>query len=163
MRNDFLSLLCQEKALGTERLQRNFIYHQKHPATYKEISGQKSLSIVQFSIRSHLNKRLRLWPLRIQRPSMSLSSPFTPLYYRSRLLGSLPGGSEVAGDVRDMPSIPGSGRCPGGGSGNPFQHSGLGNPMDRGAWMSPSPASSFFLYISSPTKLIGENRLGFLF
>ena len=75
------------------------------------------------------------------------------LYYRSRLLGSLPGGSEVAGDVRDMPSIPGSGRCPGGGSGNPFQHSGLGNPIDRGAWMSPSPASSFFLYISSSSPI----------
>ena len=85
------------------------------------------------------------------------------LYYRFRLLGSLPGGSEVAGDVRDMPSIPGSGRSPGRGSGNPFQYSCLGNPMDRGAWMSPCLASSFFLYISSPTKLIGENRLGFLF
>lgn len=50
MRNNFLSLLCQEKALGTERLQSNFIYHQKHPATYKEINGQNPLSIVQFSL-----------------------------------------------------------------------------------------------------------------
>ena len=30
--------------------------------------------------------------------------------------------------------IPGSGRSPGEGNGNPFQHSSLENPMDRGAW-----------------------------
>ena len=30
--------------------------------------------------------------------------------------------------------IPGSGRSPGEGNGNPLQHSCLGNPMDRGAW-----------------------------
>jgi len=33
-----------------------------------------------------------------------------------------------------MGSIPGSGRSPGGGHGNPLQYSRLGNPMDRGAW-----------------------------
>ena len=33
-----------------------------------------------------------------------------------------------------MGSIPGSGRYPQGGNGNPLQHSCLGNPMDRGAW-----------------------------
>ena len=39
-----------------------------------------------------------------------------------------------AGDIRDVGSIPGSGRAPGGGHGNPFQYSCLQNPMDRGAW-----------------------------
>ena len=39
-----------------------------------------------------------------------------------------------AGDVRDAVSIPGSGRFPGGGQGNPVQYSCLENPMDRGAW-----------------------------
>ena len=39
-----------------------------------------------------------------------------------------------AGDMRDTGSINGSGRCPGGGNGNPFQYSCLENPMDRGAW-----------------------------
>ena len=34
----------------------------------------------------------------------------------------------------DPGSIPGSGRPPGGGNGNPLQYSCLGNPMDRGAW-----------------------------
>jgi len=39
-----------------------------------------------------------------------------------------------AGDVRDMDSIPGSGRSPGGSHGNPLQYSCLENPGDRGAW-----------------------------
>ena len=39
-----------------------------------------------------------------------------------------------AGDTGDTGSIPGSGRSSGGGNGNPFQFSCLGNPMDRGAW-----------------------------
>ena len=39
-----------------------------------------------------------------------------------------------AGDVRDVGLIPGSGRSPGGGQGNPPQNSCLENPMDRGAW-----------------------------
>ena len=39
-----------------------------------------------------------------------------------------------AGDIRDMGSIPGLGRYPGGGHGNPFQYSCLEKPMDRGAW-----------------------------
>ena len=36
-----------------------------------------------------------------------------------------------AGDVRDKGSIPGSGRSPGGGHGNPLQNSYLDNPVDR--------------------------------
>ena len=39
-----------------------------------------------------------------------------------------------AGDAGDMDSIPGLGRCPGVGNGNPLQDSCLGNPMDKGAW-----------------------------
>ena len=39
-----------------------------------------------------------------------------------------------AGDIRYGGSIPGSGRSPGGGHGNPLQCSCLENPMDRGAW-----------------------------
>ena len=39
-----------------------------------------------------------------------------------------------AEDVRDVGSIPGSGRSPGGRHGNPFQYSCLENFMDRGAW-----------------------------
>ena len=39
-----------------------------------------------------------------------------------------------AGDVRDAGSIPGSGRSPGEGNGNPHQYSCLENPMNRAAW-----------------------------
>ena len=39
-----------------------------------------------------------------------------------------------AGDVRDVGSIAGSERPPGGGNGNPLQRSCLENPKDRGAW-----------------------------
>ena len=40
-----------------------------------------------------------------------------------------------AGDIRDIGSIPGLGRSPGGGHGNPFQYSCLANPHgQRGAW-----------------------------
>ena len=50
---------------------------------------------------------------------------------------NFPGGSEGKASVcnaGDLGSIPGSGRSPGEGSGNPLQYSRLGNPMDRGAW-----------------------------
>ena len=39
-----------------------------------------------------------------------------------------------ARDVRNMGSIPGSGRSPGGEHGNPLQYSCLENPMNREAW-----------------------------
>ena len=42
--------------------------------------------------------------------------------------------SASAGDFRDMGSILGSGRSPGGGPGNTPQYSCLENPIDRGAW-----------------------------
>ena len=48
-----------------------------------------------------------------------------------------PGGSEgkaSACNAGDSGSIPGSGRSPGEGNGNPLQYSCLKNPMDRGAW-----------------------------
>ena len=37
-------------------------------------------------------------------------------------------------DAGDLGSIPGSGRCPGGGNGDPIQYSDLENLIDRGAW-----------------------------
>jgi len=39
-----------------------------------------------------------------------------------------------AADIRDTRSIPGLGRSPGGGNGNPLRYSCLENPMDREAW-----------------------------
>ena len=57
-------------------------------------------------------------------------------FYLYQSLG-FPGGSEVkasACNVGDPGLIPGSGRSPGEGNGNPLQCSCLENPMDRGAW-----------------------------
>ena len=52
----------------------------------------------------------------------------------------VPGGSvgksplASAGDIRDVGLVPGWGRSPGGGNGNPLQYSCLENPVYRGAW-----------------------------
>ena len=48
-----------------------------------------------------------------------------------------PGGSVVKNlpaNAEDVGSVPGWGRSPGEGNGNPLKYSCLGNPMDRGAW-----------------------------
>ena len=41
---------------------------------------------------------------------------------------------DIAGDVRDVDSIPECGRSSEGGNGNRLQYSSLNNSMDRGAW-----------------------------
>ena len=56
---------------------------------------------------------------------------------REDLEPTFPGRSEVkapACNAGDLGLIPGSGRFPGEGNGNPLQYSCLENPMDRGAW-----------------------------
>ena len=59
------------------------------------------------------------------------------------LPGAFPGGTVVnnppanAGEVRDVGPIPGSGKSPGEGHGNPLQYCCLENPVDRGAWWAP--------------------------
>ena len=47
------------------------------------------------------------------------------------MVNNLPANAE---DARDGGSIPGSGRSPGKGNGNPLQYSCLENPKDRGVW-----------------------------
>ena len=77
--------------------------------------------------------------------SQPLSIQNSSLYSRWRLsTHAAPGAPQVvlvikslpasAGDVRDVDSIPGSGRSPGGGHGTPLQYSCLENPMDGGVW-----------------------------
>ena len=51
-------------------------------------------------------------------------------FLRNRVKNSL----TSAGDIRDEGLIPGSGRSPGCGNGNPLQYSCLQNSMDREAW-----------------------------
>ena len=62
-----------------------------------------------------------------------------------------------AGDVRDMGSIPGSGRTPGGGHGNPLWYSYLENPMDRRPWWQQSMGSQRVGHnLSSLTHIAGN-------
>ena len=61
----------------------------------------------------------------------------THMYMHAPHGKGFPGGSVVKNPLAsagDAGSVPGLGRSPGEGNGNPFQYSCLGNPMDRGAW-----------------------------
>ena len=67
--------------------------------------------------------------------------PFYVSHHRKYRIPRLPGASQVALVVENLLAsaggsgqIPGLGRSPGGGHGNPLQYSCLENPMDRGAW-----------------------------
>ena len=73
--------------------------------------------------------------------SSSLSVPALiwncPNYHSSVINLSFSGGSvakNLPANAGDSGLIPGSGRSPGEGNGNPLQYSWLGNPMDGGAW-----------------------------
>ena len=59
------------------------------------------------------------------------------LFFVWLLIVGFPGGSDGKAstcNVEEPDSIPGSGRSPGEGNGNPLQYSCLENSMDRGAW-----------------------------
>ena len=67
--------------------------------------------------------------------------PHIFLYYKILTLGNIDlvlrrwlGGKESACQVGDVGLIPGSGRFPREGNGNPLQYSCLENPIDRGTW-----------------------------
>ena len=62
---------------------------------------------------------------------------FSPQKFRLCLFAVFPGGSDgkaPACNAGDLGSIPGLGRSPGEGNGNPLQYSCLENPTDGGAW-----------------------------
>ena len=72
----------------------------------------------------------------IQRSAFFMGQ-FSQLYMPSGKTIDFPGGSDSkasAYSAGDLGSIPGSGRPPGEGNGNPLQYSCLENPKDRGAW-----------------------------
>ena len=72
-----------------------------------------------------------------------------------------------AGDIRDMDSVPESGRSPGGGHCSPLQYCCLENPMDRGAWgaivhrvsKSQVPRESWYVGVEG-NELINEQMVG---
>ena len=54
--------------------------------------------------------------------------------------------------------IPGTGRSPGEGNGNPLQYSCLGNPMDRGVWW----ATVHGVTESDMTEQLNNNQMGWI-
>ena len=75
-------------------------------------------------------------------------------------------GKDSAWNARDPGLIPGSGRSPGGGHGNPPQHSCLGSPTDRGAPRAVvhgvAKSWTWLKWLSMHTR-IGKKNLSFLF
>ena len=72
-----------------------------------------------------------------QQTGSKLGKEYVKALYCTMLIYLLPGGLEgkaSACNAGDLGSIPGPGRSPGEGNGNPLQYSCLENPMDRGAW-----------------------------
>ena len=61
---------------------------------------------------------------------------FIPVYIHTCVLPRWHRGKSLPASVRDAGSIPGSGRSPAEGNGNPLQYSCLENSMDRGVWRS---------------------------
>ena len=64
-------------------------------------------------------------------------SPSAVILESPKIKSGLPGGLEVkasAWNAGDLGSVPGLGRSPGEGNGNPHQYSCLENPMEGGAW-----------------------------
>ena len=75
-----------------------------------------------------------LIPWSWRQPSLSSKSiMILHLSFKNYLEGSLVV-TNLHASAGDVSSIPGSGRSPGEGNGNPLQYSCLGNPTDRGAW-----------------------------
>ena len=75
---------------------------------------------------------LMQWSLLVTQ--FKFSGVYTPIPRASQVALVVKDLPANAGDIRDVGSIPGSGRSPGGGIGNPLQYSCLENPMERGAW-----------------------------
>ena len=84
----------------------------------------------EFSVPRQGNS-VSVWSNPEREGSFGLAEPKIGTYF-------LPGidldGKEFACNAADLGSMPGSGKSPGEGHGNPLQYSCLENPMDRGAW-----------------------------
>ena len=63
----------------------------------------------------------------------------TGLNVRNTYIQDSQGAVVPPANAGDAGMIPGSGRSPGGGKGNPLQYSHLENPMDQGAWWATAP------------------------
>ena len=95
------------------------------------ISGINSIFLHLMYIGMHFKDWLNKCPINTLYLLLSFSCT---IQWASQVVLVVKNSPAKAGDIRDMGLIPGSGRSPGGGHGNPPQYSCLENPMDRGAW-----------------------------
>ena len=102
---------------------RVLLFHKKH-------STFRSIPILLF----HQETSSPPWLVGVAMKSQDIRQDPFSLVRASQVVPVVKDPPANSGDVRDVGSIPGSGRSPGGGHGNPPQYSCLGNPMDRGAW-----------------------------
>ena len=101
-----------------------------HPVylTYMQSTSWEMLGWMKQKLESRLPGEISITS------DMQMTPPLWQKYF--------PGGSDgkvSAYNAKDLVSIPGSGRPPGEGNGNPLQYSCLENPMDRGAWWATVP------------------------
>ena len=87
--------------------------------------------------------------------ALSSFHPFRVLHFTKAFPGGSAGKASVY-NAGDLGSIPGSGRSPGEGHGNPLQYSCLRNPMDGGAWQTAvyGVAKSRTVLVTSLTHLL---------
>ena len=82
-----------------------------------------------------LGRKYILWKVtKLKKSLSSVWQKVRSLVGASKMALVVKNPSANVGDIRDMCSIPGSGRSPGGRRGNPLHYSCLENPLDRGAW-----------------------------
>ena len=121
-----------------------FLSHHYSIETFRiwnSLTGISSLALFTVMLpKAHLTLHSRMSGSRWVITPSWLSRSWSSFLYSSVFFCSsvyFPGGSDgkaSAYNVGDPESIPGSGRSPGEGNGNPLQYSCLENPMDRGAW-----------------------------
>ena len=106
----------------------------------KSFSESSFLYILSHLILTAILKKVYLSILQMKYWGWERLSTFARFYIYSIASEGFPGGTVVekppasAGDTGDAGSVPGSGRSPGEGSGNPLQCSCWENFIDRGAW-----------------------------
>ena len=101
-------------------------------------SAQKRRKMKKRRLRVRSTREGKDWDIKqVSQPvdqATPLSTYPSPIFGASQVAPVVKNPPANAGDARVMGSIPGMGRFPGEGNGNPLQYSCLGNPMDRGAW-----------------------------
>ena len=109
---------------------------QRSLVSYRVTKSWTQLSdSLSFPLHNNSDVWLGIWLPRMKTTFLSLSFSTEYLLYFAIL--DFPGGTDSkvsAYNAGDLGAIPGSGRSPGEGDGNPLQYSCLENPMDGGAW-----------------------------